>query len=314
MSIRDKKGAAGVNTSSAEHDARLARRGTIGAATQLGTEVSINLGSALAGVVMPVVGATVVVAVRQIVMTVALMPIYRPKRAELSWARLWPAVALGVVLAVMNLSFYASVHIIGLGLAATIEFLGPLALALAVSRRLLDVVCALAAGVGVVLLTGLDGTVDPLGIALALIAGAAWAGYILLTRKVALSLPGLEGLTVASIVSLVLLVPAAAITFDASVLNWGVVGILLAIGILSSALPYSLDTFILRRVDTRVYAIITACGPAIAALFGWLILAEQFTTVQIVAIALVCAAAATAIATQRMRPVSDLERTAEAQH
>lgn len=303
-----------MSIQSAEHEKHLARRGTIGAATQLGTEVSINLGSALAGVVMPVVGATVVVAVRQIVMTLVLLPVYRPKRAELSWARLWPAVALGVVLAVMNLSFYASVHLIGLGLAATIEFLGPLALALAVSRRLLDVLCALAAGVGVVLLTGLDGTVNPWGIALALIAGAAWAGYILLTRKVALGLPGLEGLTVASIVSLVLLIPAAAFAFDPSVLTLGVVGLLIAIGVLSSALPYSLDTFILRRVDTRVYAIITACGPAVAALFGWMILDEQFSGLQIFAIALVCAAAATAVATQRRRPASELERTAEAQH
>ncbi|PPL15643.1 EamA family transporter [Microterricola pindariensis] len=302
-----------MSTQRTEHEAHIARRGTIGAITQVGTEVSINLGSALAGIAMPLVGAPVVVAVRQIVMTIVLLPVYRPKRAELSWARLWPAVALGVVLAVMNLSFYASVHIIGLGLAATIEFLGPLALALAVSRRLLDFVCALAAGVGVVLLTGLDGTVDLLGIALALIAGAAWAGYILLTRRVALTLPGLEGLTVAGIVSLVLVIPVAVFTFDASTLNLGIVGLLVAIGVLSSALPYSLDTFILRRVDTRVYAIITACGPAIAALFGWLILAEQFSGLQIVAIGLVCAAAATAIATQRQRPATDLELSAEAQ-
>lgn len=302
-----------MSAQSTTPEAHLARRGTIGAATQVGTEVSINLGSALAGVAMPLVGAPVVVAVRQIVMTLVLVPIYRPKRAELSWARLWPAVALGVVMAVMNLSFYASVHIIGLGLAATIEFLGPLALALAVSRRLLDFVCALAAGAGVVLLTGLDGTVDLVGITLALIAGASWAGYILFTRRVALTLPGLEGLTVAGIVSLVLVLPIAIFTFDASALNWGLLGLLVAIGVLSSALPYSLDTFILRRVDTRVYAIITACGPAIAALFGWLILGEQFSALQIVAIGLVCAAAATAIATQSQRPSSDLERTAEAQ-
>ncbi len=303
-----------MSTHNTERDAHRARRGTIGAVTQVGTEISINLGSALAGVVMPLVGAPVVVAVRQIVMTVVLLPVYRPKRAELTWARLWPAVALGVILAVMNLSFYASVQILGLGLAATIEFLGPLALALSVSRRLLDVVCALVAGAGVVLLTGLDGTVDPWGSALALIAAAAWAGYILLTRRVALTLPGLEGLTVAGLVSLVLVIPIAVVTFDASVLNLGIVGLLLAIGVLSSALPYSLDTFILRRVDTRVYAIITACGPAIAAGFGWLILDEQFTPLQILAIGLVCAAAATAIATQRQRPTSDIERTAVAQH
>lgn len=296
-----------------EHEAHRARRGTIGAATQIGTEFSINLGSALAGVVMPLVGAPVVVAARQIVMTIVLLPVYRPKRGDLSWRRLWPAVALGVVMAVMNLTFYASVHVLGLGLAATIEFLGPLALALAVSRRLLDVFCALVAGAGVVMLTGLDGTVDPLGITLALIAGAAWAGYILFTRRVALTLPGLEGLTVAGIVSLLLVIPVAVLTFDASTLSLGVLGLLLAIGVLSSALPYSLDTFILRRVDTRVYAIITACGPAIAALFGWLILNEQFSPLQIVAIGLVCAAAATAIATQSQRPASDLERTAAAQ-
>src|SRR5688572_3928433 len=115
------------------------RRSLAGAAVQLGTEVSINFGSSLAGLVIPVVGSFVVVAVRQLVMIVAVLPFYRPKRAELTWRRLWPAVALGVVLAVMNITFYESVHLLGLGIAATIEFLGPLAIALASSRRILDV-------------------------------------------------------------------------------------------------------------------------------------------------------------------------------
>ncbi|WP_235480411.1 EamA family transporter [Leifsonia sp. Leaf264] len=290
------------------------RRATVGALTQVGTEVSINFGSSLAGVVIPIVGSFVVVAVRQLVMAVVVLPLYRPKRAELTWTRLWPALALGVVLAVMNLAFYESVHLLGLGVAATIEFLGPLLLALTASRRALDVVCAIAAGIGVVLLTGLDGTINALGVALALTAAASWAAYILLTRRVALKLPGLEGLTVASIVSLVLLVPAALITLDVSVIDWRVLGLLLAIGVLSSALPYSLDTFILRRIPARVYAIITSFGPVIAAIFGWLILAEQFTVVQVLAIGLVCAAAGTAIATQRVPPASDLEMTAEGQH
>jgi len=296
-------------------DAALRRRRFTGAATQLGTEVSINFGSSLAGLLIPIVGSFVVVAARQLVMVVALLPFYRPKRAELTWRRLWPALALGLVLAVMNLTFYESVHLLGLGIAATIEFLGPLAIALLSSRRLLDFVCALAAGAGVVLLIGPGASdasaIDPWGVALALTAAAAWAGYIVLTRRVAVGLPGLEGLTVASIVSLALLLPFAIATFDAAVLDWRIVGLLLGVGVLSSALPYSLDTYILRRISPRLYAIITSFGPVIAAIFGWLVLGESFTLTEAIAIGVVCGAAGTAIATQRERPKSDLEQTAE---
>jgi inner membrane transporter RhtA len=309
-------------------EAVLRRRRAAGAATQLGTEVSINFGSSLAGLVIPVVGSFVVVAVRQLVMAVAVLPFYRPKRAELTWRRLRPAVALGVVLAIMNVTFYESVDRLGLGIAATIEFLGPLAIALLTSRRILDVACALAAGAGVFLLIGPgaagDGNVggadaagaaasgvDPWGVVLALTAAAAWAGYILLTRRVAVGLPGLEGLTVASLVSLTLLVPLAIATLDVSAFDWQVVGLLLGVGVLSSALPYSLDTYILRRITPRLYAIITSFGPVIAAGFGVLVLGERFTWVEVFAIALVCGAAAVAIASQRERPSSDLERSAE---
>jgi inner membrane transporter RhtA len=287
------------------------RRRIVGALTQIGTEVSINFGSALAGVAIPKVGSPIVVAARQLVMVMVLVPFYRPKRAELTWVRLWPALALGVVLAVMNLTFYESVHLLGLGIAATIEFLGPLTLALVASRRVLDVVCVIIAGIGVVLLTGLEGNIDPWGIVLALIAGASWAAYILLTRRVALKLPGLEGLTVASIVSFVLIAPLAIATLSSAEFDWAVIGLLLAIGVLCSALPYSLDTFILRRITPRLFAIITSFGPATGAIFGWLVLGETFTLVQAIAIGMVCIAAAVAIATQRDHPVSQLEHTAE---
>jgi inner membrane transporter RhtA len=310
-------------------DAALRRRRFAGASTQLGTEVSINFGSSLAGLVIPVVGSFVVVAVRQLVMAIAVLPFYRPKRAELTWRRLRPALALGVVLAVMNVTFYESIDRLGLGIAATIEFLGPLSIALFTSRRLLDVGCAIAAGVGVMLLVGpwaggaggaggaTDAAasasgVDPVGVLFALTAAASWAAYILLTRRVATKLPGLEGLTVASLVSLALLVPFAVATLDPGALDWRVVGLLLGVGILSSALPYSLDTYILRRITPRLYAIITSFGPVIAAIFGVLVLGESFTTVEVVAIVVVCGAAGLALATQRDRPVTDLEATAQA--
>ena len=283
-----------------------------GAGAQLVTEVSINYGSSLAGLLIPMVGSPVVVAVRQLVMAVAVLPFYRPKFVTFTWARLWPALVLGVVLAVMNLTFYESVARLGLGVAATIEFLGPFAVALAASRRALDFVCAAAAAGGVFLLTWSDGTLDPFGIALALTAAAAWAGYILLTRRVATQLPGLEGITIASLVSLVLLVPLALVTVDYTKLNWGVIGLLVAVGILSSAFPYTLDTFILRRITPRLYAIITSFGPVVAAVFGVLVLGESLLLQQQIAIVVVCAAAGAAIATQREQPVSDLERTARA--
>ena len=284
----------------------------IGAGTQVATEVSINFGSSVPGLLIPIVGSVVVVAVRQVITAIAVLPFYRPKRAELTWRRLWPAIALGVVLATMNLSFYEAVGRLGLGIAATIEFLGPFALALAGSRRVVDVVCALFAAGGVVLLTGTEGAIDPLGVVLALTAAASWAAYILLTRRVATRLPGLEGLSVASVVATIILLPIALFVVDYSRLNWPVLGMLVAAGVLSSAIPYSLDTFILRRITPRLYAVITSLGPAIATLFGVLVLHESFSGIQLLGIAVVCVAAGVTIATQRDHPKSDLESAAEA--
>lgn len=283
-----------------------------GAGAQVVTEFSINFGASLAGLMIPVVGSPVVVAARQIVMAAAVLPFYRPKLATLTWRRLWPALALGVVLAIMNLTFYEAVNLLGLGIAATIEFLGPFALALATSRRLLDFICATAAAGGVFLLTWSEGTLSLLGIVFGLAAAASWAAYILLTRRVAIQFPGLEGISVASVVSLVLVVPFALFTVDYTRLNWVVIGLLVAVGVLSSAFPYTLDTFILRRITPRLYAIITSFGPVIAAGFGALVLGESFTIQQQIAILVVCVAAGAAIASQRERPKSDLELTAGA--
>jgi len=283
-----------------------------GAGAQLATEVSINFGSSLAGLLIPVVGSPIVVAARQIVMVIVVLPLARPKLRNMSWSKIWPALALGAVLAVMNLTFYQAVDMLGLGIAATIEFLGPFALALLTSRRVLDFVCASAAAVGVFLLTWSDGTLDVLGIAFALTAAASWFFYIVLTRRVAAEFAGLEGISIASIVSLVIVVPIALFTLDLSVFTWGVVGLLLLVGVVSSAFPYTLDTYILRRISSRTYAIITSFGPVIAAGFGALVLGETFTLLQLIAIVVVCVAAGAAIATQRYRPKSDLELVATA--
>lgn len=283
---------------------------TVGATTQLATEVSINFGSSIAGLLVPIVGSVVVVAVRQLVTALVLVPFVRPRVRGRGLRALAPALALGVILAVMNLSFYEAVGRVDLGTAVTIEFLGPLSIALATSRRVIDVVCAVAAGVGVYLLAGSSGELDVVGVVLAALAGVSWAAYILVARAVATRFKGFEGLSIASVVALAVIAPAALVVVDYSTIDWRVLGLLVATGILCSAIPYSLDSVILRRITPRLYSIITSTAPVLAAVFGWLILGQGLSLLQQLAILLVSAAAATAFATQRDRPVSGLEATA----
>ncbi len=282
----------------------------VGAGTKAVTEVSINFGSSIAGLLIPVVGPAIVVTARQLVTVIILLPFWRPRLRGLHLRIVWPAIALGVVLAIMNLTFYEAVGRLGLGVAVTIEFLGPLVLALSTSRRILDLACVIGAGVGVYILIGATGDLDLLGVVFALTAAAGWATYILLARKVALQFTGLGGLTIASILSLGIVAPFALATIDFSAITWTIIGLLFAVGLLSSAIPYGLDTFVLRRITPRLYAIITSLGPAIAALFGALVLSENLGLLQWLAIALVCVSAGTAVATQRDRKVSALEATA----
>jgi inner membrane transporter RhtA len=167
------------------------------------------------------------------------------------------------------------------------------------SRRLIDGLCAVGAAAGVVLLSEASGRLDPLGVACALAAAAFWAAYILLTRRVALTLPGLEGITVASIVTTAISLPIALATIAwraVTVADWLM---LLALGVLSSAVPYSLDAFVLRRLTPRIYAVVTAFGPVVAAVFGWLVLHESFTAATIAGIGLVVASSAVAILSHR---------------
>ena len=275
------------------------RRLWSGAVVQLSSLVSVNFGSAVAGLLIPTVGVVPVVAARQLVTAATLAPFWRPTRAELTWRRLWPAVVLGLALVGMNLTFYVAVHLLGLGIAAVLEYLGPFALAVLGSRRAIDGLCAVGAAAGVVLLSEASGHLEAVGVVFALLAAAFWAAYILLSRRAALALPGLEGITVASLVTTVIAVPAAL-----AMISWQAVTLgdwlrLLALGVLSSAVPYSLDAFVLRRLTPRIYAVVTAFGPAIAAVFGWLVLHESFTPPMIGGIALVIVSSAAAILSHR---------------
>ena len=164
-----------------------------GVAMMLASGLSNQVGAALGALAFPVIGPAGVVAVRQWVAGVALLALGRPRVRSYTWRQWWPVLSLAVVFATMNLSLYTAIDRIGLGLAVTLEFLGPLSVALASSRRRVDLGCALLAGAAVVVLARPEPTTDYLGIALGLLAAVCWACYILLNRVIGRRLPGAEG-------------------------------------------------------------------------------------------------------------------------
>ncbi|MFB9959768.1 EamA family transporter [Agromyces bracchium] len=263
-----------------------------GAAAVVGGAASVQVGAAIGATIFPLVGPAGVVALRQAVAAVALLAVARPRRRDLTWSVLRPAMLLGGVLVVMNLALYAAVERIGLGPAVTIEFLGPLALAILGSRRRIDLVAAVLAAAGVVLLTGTVPGIDPLGIAFALAAAAAWAAYILLSQRAGRSLPGVQATAVATTVAAILTVPLLVVVLLG--LEPGAIALVLGVGaiagLLSSAIPYSIDVMVLRRMPRQRFAVLQSVHPAAAALAGLVVLGEALAAWQLVGLGLVTAA------------------------
>lgn len=247
----------------------------VGIATALGSSLSNQSGAALGALAFPVIGPVGVVAVRQLVTAAVLGAFARPRWGAMTRTQWLLVIALAVVFSVMNLSLYSAVERIGLGLAVTLEFLGPLAVAVAVSRRLVDVACAAVAGIGVVVLINPGPSSDLLGIGLALVAAVAWASYILLNRSLGQRLPGVQGTAAASIVALVVWLPVSVVWFVMYPPTLTVLGFALACGLLSSLIPFTADLLALRRVPAGLFGTFTSLNPVWAALTGWVILAQS---------------------------------------
>ena len=275
--------------------------------------VGSQFGAALGASLIPLIGPFAAVSLRQIVASVVLLAVARPRLRQRSLVQLRPAILLGVVMAVMNTCVYLAIAHLGLGLAITLEFVGPLALTLIASRRALDVLAAVAAGAGVVLVTGVLGsgsvTPDLLGICFALGGAAAWAGYILLNRRVGRGLPGFEGSAIAATVAAVLCAPVGFLTaqsslFDPRVLLFGLIA-----GLLSSALPYAVDMFVLRRIPARIYGLVASLNPVAAVLSGLIILGETLAWSQVAGVVLVTVASAVALGRGAREVAPDLLET-----
>jgi inner membrane transporter RhtA len=243
-----------------------------GIALMLTSAASNQTGAALGAMAFPTIGPVGVVAVRQLVTAIVLTPIVRPRFRGLRKDQWRPIVGLVVVFSVMNLSLYAAIDRIGLGLAVTLEFLGPLTVAIAGSRRVLDIGCAVLAGVGVVVLTDPGPTTDILGVTLALLAATAWGSYILLNRSVGQRLPGLHGTAVAGLVTAAGWTPIAVVWFACHTPTLAAIALAIGCGLMSSIVPYVADLLALRRVLTQLFGTITSINPVWAALAGWLLL------------------------------------------
>jgi len=254
--------------------------------------VSVQFGGALAATLVPLIGAGGSVVLRLLFASALLLVFVRPRwRGHSHRARL-TVIAFGVALGLMNFTFYSSLAHLPIGVAVTIEFIGPLSLAAALSRRWLDAVAVAAAAAGVVLISEALSTpfadLEKTGIALALLAGAFWAAYIVLAGRTGGEFPKLEGLALAMVVATVVTLPLG-IT---SAPTWSPDILLKAFGIavLSSVLPYSLELLALRRLSAKVFGILLSLEPAFAALAGLLVLGQVLSPTQLVGMALVVAA------------------------
>ncbi|MFI0368695.1 EamA family transporter [Actinomadura sp. 1N219] len=203
------------------------------------------------------------------------------------------AACFGLALALMNFSIYQSFARIPLGVAVTIEFLGPLTVAIVASRRPRDALWVVLAGAGVVMLArgGAD-DLDPVGIAFALLAGACWAAYILLTAATGQRFPGSTGLAFASVIGSIAILPLGIASAGSALLDPKLLLIGLGVGLLSSVIPYSLELEALRRMPARVFGILMSLEPAVAALVGMALLGEILTGRQWAAICCVIVACA----------------------
>jgi inner membrane transporter RhtA len=265
---------------------------TTGIALMTGSAASNQIGAATAALSFPVLGPAGVVAIRQWVAGVVLFSTVRPDFASFSRRQWQPVLALALIFATMNLSLYLAIDRIGLGLAVTLEFLGPLAVALISSRRPLDLLCALVAGGAVVVLArpsasggGSHGGISHGGtfhggtfyggIALALLAAACWAGYILVNRVVGARVPGVQGPAAAACVSALLYVPLGVWVLVHDSLTVAAVGRAAVAGVLCSAVPMVADMRALRLIPAGFYGVFMSINPVFAALTGLVVLGQR---------------------------------------
>lgn len=254
--------------------------------------ISVQTGAGVAKNLFESLPPAAVVWLRLLTSAVLLVLVVRPVLRAHSRGD-WAVVAgYGIALALMNFFIYQAFARIPLGIAVTIEYLGPLAIAVLGSRRHIDLLWAGLAGLGVAALGMERSDLDPLGVLFAVLAAVAWAGYILLSAATGQRFSGASGLAIASVVGVVVMAPAGIAEGGAALLDWRLLLFGLAVGVLSSVVPYTLELNALRRMPPRVFGVLMSLQPAAAALVGLILLGELLTVWQWLAVVCVIAASA----------------------
>lgn len=260
--------------------------------------VSVQIGAALAKNLFDAVGSTGTVALRLFFAAVVLLAVWRPsvRLGRRAWA---VVVGYGLVLGAMNLCFYLALTRIPLGIVVTIEFLGPLAVAIGGSRRWLDGLWALLAAGGVVLLTEGRGDLHLAGLLFALAAAGCWAAYILLSAALGRHTSDGGGLALGMALAAIVVTPVGIVEGGTMLLEPWVLAIGAGVALLSSVIPYSLELEALRTIPPKVFGVLMSLEPAVAALVGLIVLGEILGVTQWLAVLLVVAASAGATRTAR---------------
>jgi inner membrane transporter RhtA len=254
---------------------------------------SVQFGAALAKTIFDEAGPAGTVFLRVLFAAIVLMAIWRPALRGRTRAD-WRLIALfGLSLGGMNLAYYEALERIPLAITVTIEFVGPLGVAVAGSRRPLDLAWVVLAAGGILLLSDFGSAdLDPVGVVLALVAGCLWAAYILLSVRVGNAFPGASGLALAMVAASVMLAPVGVADAGSALLTPEVLAVAAGVAMLSSAIPYTLEMEALRRMPAGVFGVMMSIEPAVAALAGFIVLDEGLATRELVAILLVVAASA----------------------
>jgi inner membrane transporter RhtA len=262
----------------------------------MGAVASVQIGAAIATTLFDELGPAGTVLLRTGFAAVVLVLLWRPSLRGRSRVALRDALLFGLALAGMNLSFYAALDRIPLGIAVTFEFTGPFLVAVAGSRRASDLLwVALAAG-GIVLLSpGIHGSLDVTGTLLALLAGAFWAAYIVLAARIGRAFSGGQGLSIAMVVATVVLLPSGIVAGGSNLGDPRLLAAGFAVAMLSSAIPYSLELEALRRLPKGTFGVLMSLEPGVAALVGLIALGQDLSANEVVAIGLVVAASAGAL-------------------
>jgi len=265
--------------------------------------LSVQFGAAVAVLLMPKAGALGVVTLRLAAAVVVMLVVCRPKLRGHSRADWGTVVAFGIAMGGMNTLFYQAADRIPLGAAVTLEVLGPLVLSVVASRRLINLVWAALALCGVVLLSGggFD-RLDPVGVAYALGAGVMWAVYILFSARTGRRFPQADGLALAMVVAAALSLPLGIMESGSKLVVPSTLGLGIAVALLSSVLPYTLELMALRRLPAPTFAVLMSLEPAIAATAGFLVLDQALSTTDALAIALVIGASMGAVRSQTRGP------------